>query len=102
MPAASHSVQRMASWLRHHLADELRLALVVRRAVAAENLVVPHRRIAIDVWLLPGIPRQPGLRFSGDESPVDRHDLQALRDRQRPLERAPVAARQVLRADDRT
>src|SRR5579864_1628525 len=51
--------------------DEVSFLLTVRPSVGAENLVEPHGWFAIHVGVLPGVPRQIGLRFAGDESPID-------------------------------
>ncbi len=92
---------RSACGRRGQAPDQRRLRRVVRRAVVAEHLVEPHGRLAVDVRAAPRVPRQVRLRLALDQAPVDRADVVLLQDRERTLERAAVAARHVLRADER-
>src|SRR6476660_3134509 len=64
------------------LPDQIHLVRLVRRSVLLENLVEPHRRLTVDVGLLPRVPRQIRLRLPGNETPVDCGNLVLLRDRQ--------------------
>src|SRR3712207_5655894 len=49
--------------------DQRGLLGIVRRPVVAEDLVEPHRRLAIDVRPPPRIPRQVRLRLALHQSP---------------------------------
>src|SRR6266849_2630551 len=60
----------------------------------------PDRWFAVGVGMLPGVPRQVGLRFTRHETPVDSGDVIAFGDRKRALEGAAVAAGHVLGAED--
>ena len=73
--------------------DEVHFVGAVGRAIGAENVVKPHCGLMIHVRMLPGIPRQSGLRFTFDEPPVDRGDVVFLRDGQSALKRRAVRAR---------
>src|SRR5215203_3250737 len=86
---------------RRELLDQRGLLRVVRRAVVPEDLVEPHGWFAIDVGVAPRIPRQVRLRLALHQAPVDGANAVLLEDGQRAAERAAVAARHVLRADDR-
>src|SRR5215213_4275306 len=86
---------------RREFLDERGLLRVVRRAVVPEDLVEPDGWLAIDVGVAPRIPRQVRLRLALHQAPVDGADAVLLEDRQRAGERAPVAARHVLGADER-
>ena len=70
-------------------ADEIGFFLAVGLAVGAEDFVEPDGRFAADVGMLPGIPGKVGLRFSGDQSPVDGGDVLLFRQRKNGLEGAP-------------
>src|SRR5277367_2522735 len=63
-----------SGWLENS-ADEIDFLLTIRLAIGAEDFVEPHRELVADVGVLPGIPRIIRLRFSGDQSPVDRRDV---------------------------
>src|SRR5947207_2631459 len=56
-------------------ADQIRLGLAVGRTVGAQDFVKPDGGLAVNVGMLPGFPRQIGLRLAGDESPVDGADM---------------------------
>src|SRR5579859_6365170 len=80
----------MRPWLflSGELPDQVLLRLAVRRAVAVQNFVKPDLRLLQNVRPLPRIPRQVGLRFARDESPIDGPDLLLLGNRQNRVERA--------------
>src|ERR1051326_4174899 len=85
-----------------HAADEFNFFDHVGCAIVAEDLVEPHCRLAIDIRMLPRVPRQVRLRLSLHESPVDHADVVYLADRHRAEKETAVASRHVLRADQRT
>ena len=86
--------------LRGKRADELRFMPTVGPAIWIEDFVKPDGRPFQGVRAIPGIPRQPGLRFAGNQAPVDRSDTMFLRNRQRVVEGAARAARHVFGADE--
>jgi len=65
-----------------------------------EDVVVPDERRLVDVGMLPGIPREIGLRFAGDEAPADGADFFFFRDWQDSGEGAPESPGHVLGADE--
>src|SRR5690349_14320165 len=77
--------------------NEFRFCCAVWRAIGSEDLVEPDGRLAIRVRVLPGVPRQVGLRLSLHQSPVDRRDVVTLGQWQYPFKSAAVAARHVFR-----
>src|SRR5258708_31143595 len=83
-------------------ADQVRFGLAVGRAVGTQDFVKPYRRLAENVRMLPGFPGQIGLRFAGDESPVDGADALLLGDGENRVEGAAGGTRHEFRADDRT
>src|SRR5579859_139374 len=91
----------MRPWLflSGELPDQVLLRLAVRRAVAVQNFVKPDLRLLQNVRPLPRIPRQVGLRFARDESPIDGPDLLLLGNRQNRVERAAHGARHILGAN---
>src|SRR5689334_2134114 len=82
-------------------ANERHLGGGVGLPIEPEDIVKPHRRLAVGVRMLPGVPRQPGLRLSRDEAPVDGGDVVLSGDGQDRLKRTPARARHVLGAPDR-
>ncbi len=66
-----------------------------------ENVVEPDGGMPVGVRMLPGVPRQIGLRFPFDQSPVDRGHVIFLRNRQRTLKGAAHSARHVFGAKNR-
>src|SRR3954466_10699350 len=85
---------------RGHGAELVDLDLAIRRAIGMKDIVVPDDRWTLRVRLLPGIPREIGLRLSEYEAPVDHADVQAAADGQRAVEGRAGAACQVLGADE--
>src|SRR5690348_831021 len=62
---------------------------------------MPDGRLSENVWTLPGVPRQVGLRLPLDESPIDHPDIHSLADRQYTVNGRSGAPRHVLGADGR-
>src|ERR1035438_2180113 len=81
-----------------HLPDKIHFFLPVWTPVRVKDLVMPHRRLAADIRLLPRIPRQPSLGLARNQPPINGRYLVFLCDRQNPLERALKPARHVLGA----
>ena len=81
-------------------ADEVDFVLAVGHVVLAEDFVEPDGWLREGVGASPGIPREVGLGFSGDEAPVDSGDVVALGDGQGVVEGAAGAACHVLRTED--
>src|SRR5260221_10213334 len=90
----------LSSWLRRdkrtrllfrrparQLFDEVHFFLLVGFSIRPENLMEPHRRLAVRIGFFPRIPRQIRLGLSRHQSPVDRSHVEFLRYRQRSLER---------------
>src|ERR1044071_640721 len=80
---------------RGQRADLVDLGLAIRPAIGVEYVVVPDHGRSLRVRLLPGIPREVGLRLPEHETPVDHADVAPERDRQRAVERRAGAARPV-------
>src|SRR5438132_13052611 len=83
-------------------ADQIRFGLAVGSAVGAQDFVKPHGGLAVNVRMLPGFPRQIGLRLASDESPVDSADVLLLGDGEYRVKRAADGTRHVFGADHRT
>src|SRR3977135_714955 len=90
------------SLLPGQLFDQFDFFRAVGRAIGAKDFMKPDRRIASNVGLLPGIPRQKGLCLTRHESPVDRRYFVPPGDGQRTLESALIAACHVLSAEKRS
>src|SRR5437764_1162936 len=58
--------------LSREAADQIRFLLAIRLPVRMQYFVEPHRRLIVDIWVLPRFPRQVRLRLAHDEPPVDR------------------------------
>ena len=71
--------------------NQFHLAVAVRFAIRAENIVMPRVWFANDRHL-PRVPRMLGLRFAIDQAPAIGGDVFFFQDRQNRLERAAVAA----------
>src|SRR4029077_20119035 len=99
-PASALSAYLLALAPRY-LPDERNLFFTVGLPVGVKDLVVPDRRLMIDIRVLPGIPRIIGLRFSRNQSPIDCRYLVFLCDWQDALERAAGAAGHIFGAQDR-
>src|SRR5437870_9472522 len=84
----SEAVHRQFLLLSGELADQIHLRLAVGRSVRMQDLVKPYGRLAENVRMLPGFPRQIRLRLAGDESPVDGSDAFLLGDWQNCVKRA--------------
>ena len=83
------------------LADEVYFLLLIRFAVAVEDFVEPFGGLAVGIRMLPGIPGQEGLRFAGDQAPVDGGDFVFFRDGQDSFEGAALRAGHIFGAKDR-
>src|ERR1039458_2523311 len=94
---ADHGLRAIADCL----ADEIHFFLPVGSAVAAENVLEPHRRLPVDVGRLPGIPRQEHLPFSRNQARSQRRNTIFLRDGENRLNGATLAARHEARAQHR-
>jgi len=81
-------------------ADQIDLLLAVGLAVGAKNFVEPLFGLPIGVGLLPGVPRQPGLRFACHQTPVDGRNSVLLRDGEDAPEGAVVGPSHVFGAED--
>src|SRR5439155_4080009 len=81
-------------------ANERDFRRIVRHSVSPEDVVEPNGRLR-RVLAIPGVPRVYGLRFPGDETPVDPADTSASENRQDALESAPPRTGHVLGAYDR-
>src|SRR5687767_14547549 len=87
--------------LSGHCTEEIDFLLLVWAPVRVEDFMEPDRRLAADVWFLPGVPRQERLRFPCDQAPIHHCHVVLLPDRQRTFESALVAAGHVFGAKDR-
>src|SRR4030095_3199769 len=65
-----------------HPFNKLNFFRNVRPAVRAKHFVKPDRRLAIDIRMLPRIPRQVSLCLTLDQSPVDHADVVNLANHQ--------------------
>src|SRR6266404_6481501 len=80
--------------------NERDLRRVVRRPIAPEDVVKPHRRIG-RVLPIPGVPRIDRLRLARGEAPVEGAHTPPSENRQDLLEGAAPRASHELGADDR-
>src|SRR5512146_144283 len=83
-------------------AQDLDLALSIRRAVGMQDVMEPDRRLGKDVWTLPGVPREVRLGLAVDEAPVDHAHVHSLADRQNTVKGGARAPRHVLRTENRS
>src|ERR1044071_328714 len=74
--------------LAGHPFNELDFFRNVRSAVVAKHFVKPDRRFAIDIRMLPRIPRQVRLCLTLDQSPVNHADVMNVADHQTTKEEA--------------
>src|SRR4051812_27170907 len=81
--------------------DQFHFFLAVRLAIRAKDFVEPHGRLAVGVGMLPGIPRQISLRFSGHQAPIYGRHVIFFGDGKRALKGAAVSASHVFGADQR-
>src|ERR1044071_170951 len=71
-----------------HPFDELNFFRNVRAAVVAKHFVKPDRRLAIDIRMLPRIPRQVRLCLTLHQPPVDHADMVNAADHHTTKEKA--------------
>ena len=73
----------------------------VCRSIIAEDLVEPHSRFTVGVWMSPRIPGKVGLCLARHQAPINGGDMLFPGDGQRSLKRAAVAASHVFGANHR-
>ncbi len=82
--------------------NQIHLMMPIRCVILPEHLVKPYRRLLSHIRPLPRVPRIVRLRLPRHQPPVHRSHVIFLRDRQAPVECAPIPSGHILRADDRS
>src|SRR5215813_12416433 len=99
-PQWSASTELLPSFCQ--IANQLHLSFAIRRSIRVKHFVEPHRRFVQNVRVSPRIPWVIGLRFAGDETPIDCRNLVLLCQRQDRIEGASSPPGHVLRAEKRS
>src|SRR6516162_8824604 len=87
VPYSGHGLKRPGSFsslrVEMHgptgqLTDRLNFVVPERPSIGLQQVVKPYIR-NLPVWVIPRVPREVGLGLPGDQSPIERTNLVALR-----------------------